>query len=452
MLSMNTRDLREEIYRAASENPAIEIINDPLASSTEEITSYTNKLRKSGSQLDSDILQNAIEAQEDHKETLQQHLMEQLNLCRISQDEYEVCQKLIYNLDKNGCYGSMLAPQTLLNKARPVQNLEMLESCIQLIQNMDPIGTCCRTPEESLFVQAKINGDAPELALFILDGHLDLLTPPVPQKVMHKVHDYVTQWHSKKFAGALAIDNLSITEEVCQQAIDYILTLNPHPAGEYVSDISQSSFNAPDIVLKVTREKGVLQSDDFSNGRIAGLSDSYFQVQYSSGDLPEIRISRELMFDKENIEKAKQFIENLKYRESTIALQGCAIVAAQREFFEKGPSALKPLLRKQIAQTLGIHESTVSRLSAKRNSRFIETEWGLFPLSYFFGSSVPYAQGDERISSRVIQEKILEIVNVENGISDSELTRKLNEMGIKIARRTVSKYRQQAGIKNSYLR
>ena len=158
------------------------------------------------------------------------------------------------------------------------------------------------------------------------------------------------------------------------------------------------------------------------------------------------------MIDKENVEKAKQFIENLKYRESTIALQGCAIVAAQREFFMYGTAYLKPLLRKQIAQQLGIHESTVSRLSSKTNSKFMETPDGLYPLKYFFGSSVPSAGGGERISNRVIQEKILEFTKAKPGISDSELTKLLNHEGIKIARRTVAKYRQQAGIKNSYSR
>jgi len=447
MLAMSSRDLREEIYKAASENPALEIVKDPMSSSTD---SYVN--RSSGSMAGSDKLQAALESNGDHKETLQQHLMDQLNLCKISRDEYEVCQKLIYNLDKNGCYGSMLSPQSLLDKTRPVQNLEMLDKCMFLIQNMDPVGTCCRTPEESLLVQAKIAGDAPVLALFVLDNHLDLLTPPVAERVAHKVSAFRESWHSKKFAGDLPIDNLEITPQLCQDAINYILQLNPHPAGDYISDISQSEFNAPDVVLKVTREKGNLQVDELENGRIAGQNGYYFQVKYASGTLPEIRISKELEFDKESVEKARQFIENLQYRESTIALQGCAIVAAQREFFEKGPSGLQPLLRKQIARELGIHESTVSRLSSKKNSKFIETEWGMFPLSYFFGSSVPSSEGGERISSRVIQEKILELTQAQEGISDSELTRQLNEMGIKIARRTVAKYRQQAGIKNSYLR
>lgn len=447
MLGMSSRDLREEIYKAASENPALEIVRDPLSSSTE---SFRNHSRVSAGSADS--LQAALEAQEDHGETLQQHLMEQLNLSKVSKDEYDLCQKLIYNLDKDGFYGKSLSPQSLLDKTRPVQNLELLEKCMFRVQNMDPVGTCCRSWEESLFVQAKIAGDASPLTLFLLDNHLDLLTPADPEKIAHNLVAYRKSWHSKSFAPELPIDKLLIDAAMCQESLDYIRKLNPHPAGNYISDVSQDEFNAPDVVLKVTKEKGSLTVDDFENGRIAGEDGYYFQVAYASGSLPEIRITKELMIDKENVEKAKQFIENLKYRESTIALQGCAIVAAQREFFMYGTAYLKPLLRKQIAQQLGIHESTVSRLSSKSNSKFMETPDGLYPLKYFFGSSVPSAGGGERISNRVIQEKILEFTKAKPGISDSELTKLLNHEGIKIARRTVAKYRQQAGIKNSYSR
>lgn len=452
MLAMSSRDLREEIYKAASENPALEIVKDPMASSAEEIDRYENSGMKRGSIEDANRFQAALESQENYKETLQQHLMDQLNMCKVSDDEYEICQKLIYNLDKNGCYGSMMSPKSLLNKTRPVQNQEMLEKCISLIQNMDPVGTCCRTQEESLYVQAKIAGDASELVLFLLDGHLELINPPVPERMVHNISAFVKNWHSKQFAGALSIDNIKIDEAACTQALNYILKLNPNPAGDYISDISQSTVNAPDVVLKVTKEAGKILVDDFENGRIAGSGNWYFQVTYASGNLPQVRISKDYSFDKESVEKARIFIENLKFRESTIALQGCAIVAAQRDFFENGTSGLKPLLRKQIAAQLGIHESTVSRLSAKKNGRFIETDFGLYPVSYFFGSSVPSANGEDRISSRVIQEKIMELTQANSGISDSALTKQLNEMGIKIARRTVAKYRQQAGIKNSYTR
>lgn len=448
MLSMGIDDLREEIYKAASENPALEIVKDPLASSPQDLKKKLEDVKG----LNSSSFKPLLENQAEESETLQQHLMKQLRLCKISTDEFEICQKLIYNLDKNGCYGSMLAPQSLLNKTRPIQNQKMLQKCMELIQNMDPVGTCCKNLEESLFVQAKIAKNAPPLALFILDNHLDLLSPPQADKVLKNINTYKAEWHSKKFATALSIDSIKLDLNSVQEAIDYILKLNPRPAENYRSDSSKNGISNPDVVLTVTKVKGYIAIDDFENGKITGTKDYYFQVKYASGLLPEIRISDELKFDKESVQKAKQFIDNLQFRESTIALQGCAIVANQRDFFIKGHDYLKPLLRRQLAQQLGIHESTVSRLSSRKGSKFIQTDWGILPFSYFFSNSIKSGEGEEKISSQVIKSKIVELTMENENLSDSALTRLLNDQGIKIARRTVTKYRQQAGVKNSYLR
>ncbi len=442
ILSMDSFDLREKILKEVNENPALEIVSDPLSSDN-----FSSTNNKSG-----DILQATLEAKENDRETLQQHLMNQIRLSKLSQDEIELCQKLIYNLDKNGFYGSKLSPQTFLDKTRPVQNQKMLENCMNLIQHLDPIGTCCKNTEESLLVQAKIKGNASPLVLFILEGHLDFLSPPIPEKIAKNIISYKNDWHSKQFSSELPIDSIKIDENSAKEALDFILQLNPHPAENYESDTSQAEENFPDVILKVSKEKGFIFSDEFESGKISSGKDFYFQVKYASGILPEIRISKDFSFDKQYLERAKTFVENIKFRENTIALQGCAIVSAQKDFFEKGPNFLKPLLRKQIAQELGIHESTVSRLSAKKNSKYLQCDWGILPMSYFFGNGLDMANGEEKISSQVIKNKIVELTESNQNISDSELTKLLNEMGIKIARRTVAKYRQQAGIRNSYLR
>ena len=124
-LAMTNRDLREQIYKAVEENPALEIVSDPQKARQSQNEAYSEKSSASASE-SSDANQRAIEAIENRGETLQQHLMAQLDLMKISHDEYELSQKLIYNLDANGCYGSMLAPETLLDKTRPAQNAKML--------------------------------------------------------------------------------------------------------------------------------------------------------------------------------------------------------------------------------------------------------------------------------------------------------------------------------------
>ena len=136
-----------------------------------------------------------------------------------------------------------------------------------------------------------------------------------------------------------------------------------------------------------------------------------------------------------------------------MVFQGCAIVKYQLDFFEKGSDFLKPLTRVQIADFLGIHESTVSRISNKKNSKFIQTEWGIFPLSYFFASGLSTKE-NQQISSTVIKSKIQKYIEQSNekSLSDSKLEKILNAEGIKISRRTIAKYRQQLGIENSYSR
>ncbi len=438
-LAMNSRDLREEIYKAVAENPALEIVSN----------SYSHSTSAAGSEA-SDANQRALEAQADRGETLQQHLMSQLDLMKISRDEYEVCQKLIYNLDENGCYGSMLAPETLLDKARPAQNKKLLERCLDRVQRMDPIGTCCRTLEESLFVQARIAGDAPQLALFILDGHLELLSPPQPDRVLKKVLEFQKNWHSKKFAQELPIDKITLDEDAAEEAVKYILTLNPRPAGEYISDTSKADFFRPDVVLTVERVPAPIPADNFENGTVTGDATCHFQIKYASGDIPQVQLAANINFDKTLVQQAQTFLQQLHYRESTLALQGCAIVAAQKDFFLHGPGNLVPLTRRQIASQLKIHESTVSRMSGKKSNKYIQTEWGLFPAEYFFVSGVKTTAGNSA-SAEKIKAVISDMIASSSApLSDQALTDLLNKQGIKISRRTVNKYRNQLGVDNSY--
>lgn len=450
MLAMNSRDLREEIFKFAQENPALEIVFDPLLQASKQ----KNKSEERSRSISTDAYNSILESNEAVGETLQQHLISQLNMMKLSPDEYSLCESLIYNLDKNGFYGSMRAPETLLDKTRPLQNKKMLENCIELIQNMDPVGICCKGPEESLYVQAKVQKNASDLTLFILDGNLEFLNPPEPEKVLKKLEKYRTEYHQKSFAKEILLDKVNLSIDEVSESIRYITSLNLRPAGDYISDSRGYQMQLPDVVLKIEKKDGTIPGDDFSIGRIYLNPGHYLQIRYASGTLPEVRISSEMNFDKKLVEEAKAFIENIKFRESTIVLQGCAIARAQKEFFEQGPGHLNFLTRRQIASEIGVHESTVSRTSAKHNSKYFETEWGLFPASYFFTSGVNTTNSSEKISSEVIKAKIIEILETNNSvyISDSELCRLLNEQGIKIARRTVAKYRQQAGIENSYKR
>ena len=155
------------------------------------------------------------------------------------------------------------------------------------------------------------------------------------------------------------------------------------------------------MVLNVKKIPGKIVENDYSKGIVTADSHSYFQIEYASGVLPELRISQDFSLDKDSYQKAKIFLDVLAFRESSLVLQGCAIVNAQKDFFNFGPEALKSITRRQIAAELGIHESTVSRISSRKNSKYIQTQWGLFPFSYFFTSGVKSKNGNTKISSEV---------------------------------------------------
>ena len=235
---------------------------------------------------------------------------------------------------------------------------------------------------------------------------------------------------------------------------DLLLSQMEQRSKQTVSSVTDTIFIHDTVT--VTKEKGSLVTDDFSHGKVCCDRDHYFQVKYASGDLPEIRLSPDYSFDKASIEKAKDFVSLLQFRESTLVSQGCMLVKFQNDFFRDGPDHIKPLTRKQVAQALNIHESTVSRMSAKKNSKYIQTEFGLFPVSYFYSSGVGGSEGDgnQKVSATTVKrmmEKLLADDEVKK-LSDSKLAELLLQKGIKISRRTVAKYRSQLGIDNSYNR
>lgn len=452
-LAMDSLDLRDEINKAVSENPALKIVSgDKKYSAGGDLYSGGENYSSSGNSArageNSTALQQALESQETYGESLQEHLLHQLNAMNISADECALSEKLIYNLDKDGFYGSNLAPEFLLDKKRPAQTRQLLGVCMDRIQRMDPVGTCCRNWEESLLVQAKILGDAAALTLFLLDGHLDMLSEASePAAVVRKIEAFRTAWHKKAFAAPLGIDGVEVTKDSVMDALQYIRRLNPHPAQGYDSD-SMSSFSRPDVVVSVEKVPGAVYQNDYTHGIVSGDDDFHFQIKYASGVLPEVRVD-ETFFDKNSVRLAQSFVNSLLFRESTIILQACAIVNAQRAFFLDGNSPLTALTRRQLAEELQVHESTISRTSNKKNSKFFQTPWGVYPASYFFTSAVSSKAGT-RISSSEIKQQIKLLA--ESNLSDQQITEKLNSSGIQISRRTVNKYRNQMEVGNKYKR
>ncbi len=458
-LTLTSRDLREEIYKAVEENPALEIIED--VSAGYEMPAFRQGNSQSG--MTADEYQRALENMEDNRETLQEHLLFQLDSMKIPEDVSAFCTQLIYNLDRNGCFGSGIRPETFLDRTNPRHDEKFIEKCMDLVQRLDPIGCCARNPEESLLVQARIIDPSQTLAIFLLDGKLEMLTPPEPARVLKKLKDFQKAWHSKAFAPALPIDGLELNEEAVQDAVSFILSLNPHPAAEYEIDSSRAGTQLADIGLVVEKKTGSIATDDFEKGLVRINDSSYFEVRTPGDYLPKLRIvplfqkksdkPEVQAFREKYLNQATDFLGNLEFRESSIILQGCQIVLEQKDFFLNGPGNLKPLTRRELAEKIGVHESTVSRATSRRNPRFVQTEFGLFPLSYFFQSGVKAGNGNAgptdgapSVSADTVKRLIkqLEDENEKAGkkkLSDQKLADILNQRGISIARRTVNKYR-----------
>ncbi|WP_191017734.1 RNA polymerase factor sigma-54 [Treponema zioleckii] len=489
LLSMNSADLREEIYSFAEKNPALEIIDDEYENGITTATVHTNfsdlmhygRPGKEGD-LASDNFQQALENQTDTRETLSEHLLLQLNSMKLNENEYTLGEKLINNLDQNGFH--ILAPYSFLDKKNPEHNEILLKKVIELIQRLDPLGTCCRNFEESLFVQAKIRHEAgekvPEEALFILDGHFDSLNPPQPAKIAKKLNNFVDEQKKLSFIGRNTnLPENPFTEEGIEKALAFIKTLDPKPARNF--GVSSENLVRTDVFVE--REKNPKDGE------------SEFKIRLSNESLPKIQISKDFTelekslkvsdsetgesaerrksqkrYLRDSINNAKIFIDSINFRESTILKATEEIVRIQADFFRGGPRFLVPLRQKDIAQTLGVHEATISRMA---NEKYLSCDWGIFQFSYFFTTAVGKSANSDENQENKNDEKPtksfegttskegvkFEIKNLlekhkndSKQLSDQKIADILAGMGIKLSRRTVAKYRSELNINSSYER
>ncbi|MBP5450665.1 MAG: hypothetical protein J6Y16_00345 [Treponema sp.] len=469
ILSLRSTDLREAIYKAAEENPALEILRDRLESGVDvrkrNIAYDTTKLSSVKSkELEnaSDSFQATLEARADEKKPLQDHLLHQLNMVELSESENALGQRLIQNLDERGFH--RLSPISLLEPKDKNQNEQSLRHMMELIQGFDPTGTCTSGPEESLLVQARAKNADP-LVLFILDGHLDFLDPPSAPKVQRKIEAFIQKQKSLFGADTSLIDSLVINEVSVDSAISFIKTLEPLPASNFSS--SGTHFVAPDISIEDKGEdKGAMTEDELKVKGLYPAGGRIWRIRVSGQALPEISLSRSLLDSlnlpgikesdrkvmEQNIRQAEDFIQTLELRKSTLEKAAVQILRQQTEFFKRGPGHIKPFLQSELAKILQVHESTVSRLA---NGKYLECQWGFFELKYFFSHSSSTV-GGQNSSKEAVLHKIEEILkehkNDPKPLSDSKLCSLLEEEGIQIARRTVAKYRSQLNIASSYSR
>ena len=351
--------------------------------------------------------------------TLHDHLLEQLQFLGLSAQDELVAQYLIDNINDDGMLTDSL--DVIGRDLPPNVPANQLESVLFKIQSMSPTGVGARNLQECLHIQLQ---DLPEqtpgklLALKLVEeGFSDLAS---------RSYEKLT----KKFR--VGHDELNV-------ALSTIQELNPRPGSRF-SDVS-TNYVVPDVFVKKVKGEWVVDVNDESIPTVR-INKLYMELMRNMSSGPHKSLLRE------QFRNAKTFIDGLQQRNSTLLKTATAIVVEQQAFFEQGESAIKPLLQSDIARTIGCHESTVSRITAQK---YLACPRGIFELKYFFATQLQTLRGRE-ISSTAIKTMIKKLTQREDPakpLSDSAIARLLRNEDIRIARRTVAKYREAMSIPSS---
>ncbi len=351
-------------------------------------------------------------------ETLQQHLCSQLDLSACDPATRTAALALVGNMDERGFFDE---PPVELGRRLgiPVGDLERAK---RLLQGFDPPGIAADDLRESLLIQLHRSGRLDSLEFRIVEKHLEALA----------------RKHYPQIARAL-----KTTVEEVAEAAEHIAQLDPAPGTSF--DPSSNPYIIPDVAFEKNEEgewTAVLTNEYLPRLR---LNDTYKDLVATSADRKLRTYLRNQLRD------GRTLIKALDQRQATILALSEEIIRHQAEFLTRGPRALKPLTMNEIADTIGVHSTTISRAVAGKYAR---TPHGVMELRSFFASGYKTAEGEE-VSNAGVREAIQAIVSRENPhkpLSDSAIERELSAEGIKVARRTIAKYREQLGILPSHLR
>ncbi|HET9486792.1 MAG TPA: RNA polymerase factor sigma-54 [Chryseosolibacter sp.] len=371
--------------------------------------------------------------------SLHETLMNQLDFLGLDEKEYVIGKQLVGSIETDGYIRRDL--DAIVNDLAFSQgvetNVEEVERILKKIQTFDPPGIAARDLQECLLLQLDRMDN----------GHnIDVA---VAKKIITECFDEFTKKHYQKIQKKLETED----EDFVKDAIELIVKLNPKPGGGATASMVKNQYIIPDFIL--TNNNGKLElALNSRNAPELRISRSYTEMfkAYDKSNKRDKKLKEAVTFVKQKLDAAKWFIDAIKQRQQTLLRTMRAIVDFQYDFFLEGDETkLKPMILKDIASMINMDISTVSRVAS---SKAVQTDFGIFPLKYFFSEGISTDSGEE-VSSREVKQIIKDIIDSEDKnkpYSDDKLEKILNDKGYNIARRTVAKYREQLNIPVARLR
>ena len=357
----------------------------------------------------------SIEATLTRQEGLAEHVLWQLRTTDLNEHQLEMAMQIVGNLDRNGYLACSV--EEVAEGCRA--DVEQIEEVLSVVQELDPPGIAARDLRECLSVQLVQQGYKDSLAWRIVDEHLGSL-------------------ELRKYDVIAKAEGVSV-EEV-YEAVKFIQKLEPRPGRPFVDEAPV--YITPDIYVRKVDNDYVISLNESGMPKLR-LSSRYRELLVS-GQSPE-GDDKEYLQDR--IRSAAWLIKSIHQRQQTIFRVTESIMKHQNEFLEQGVSALKPLILKEIAEDVGMHESTISRVTT---NKYVHTPQGVFELKYFFSSGLRSGAGE--VSSESVKDRIKQLIAEEDTkkpLSDQAIVNTLTAEGVDIARRTVAKYREMLGILSS---
>ncbi|MCB1920339.1 MAG: RNA polymerase factor sigma-54 [Candidatus Competibacteraceae bacterium] len=354
-------------------------------------------------------------------ESLRDYLYWQMRLTPFSDREMEIATAIIDSINESGYLAVSLEEICQGLRDQFEVTLEEAGTVLKQIQHFDPQGVAARSPAECLLLQLEaLPDETPWLAEArqLVEQHLDLLAN----------HD---------FNGL--IRRLKVSREALQSIVSLIQSLNPYPGARLSSEEPQ--YVTPDVLVYRQQAAWRVELNPENTPKLR-INTRYAALTKRNGQ------SSDATYLKNHLQEARWFLKSLQNRNETLLKVATCIVERQREFLEHGDEYMKPLILRDVAETLGMHESTISRVTTQK---YMHTPRGIYELKYFFSSHVGTSDGGE-CSSTAIRAMIRKLIQAENPgkpLSDDKIAKLLGAEGIQVARRTVAKYREAMSIPSS---